>query len=205
MSGFFAFLFLVAVITSFYYVIRALISYVRGRRGGWFTNKYIKRFLISLVVIFVSLVLHKVTMTPEEEAEFESYKQAKIEESTTNKDTKKNEQVKLESENKQKQEEDVRKIEENTPVTQAKPAETKQAPNYKYIFKQDLPRITGANCMIYMDTLEMNRMGNDFVIFHCTASLDGKPSQIEALYYASDGKLVQMKANGEVIFHDIER
>lgn len=79
---------------------------------------------------------------------------------------------------------------------------TKSAPNYKYIFKQDLPRITGAKCVIDMNTLEMDRMGEDFVIFHCTALLNGNTSKIEALYYASSGKLIQMKRDGKVIFHD---
>lgn len=99
---------------------------------------------------------------------------------------------------------DKPKEESVQPPVKVEQQQTKQeqSPNYKYIFKQDLPRITGAECVIDASTLEMNKMGNDFVIFHCTASIGGKPSQVEALYFSSDGKLMQMKVNNEVIFHE---
>lgn len=214
MSGFFALLFFIMLIPVLYYGCRALINYGDQRKNGWqgFSNKYVKRMFASIGLAILCIVLFEVSLTPEERAERDANlvakEQAKIDDDKAKKEAERQEKAKEEEEQRkeeQRKQQEQKKQEEQKQVAQSKPVENKQAPNYKYIFKQDLPRITGAECIINMNTLDMNWIGKDFVIFHCTALLNGTPTQIEALYYASDGKLIQMKTNNEVIFHDTSR
>ena len=82
-----------------------------------------------------------------------------------------------------------------------KPKESSsESVDFKYKFKQDLPRITGMESVIILDTLNMSKQGG-FVFVQCKATLNNQPAQIEAMYYDT-GKIIQMKVNGKVIYND---
>ena len=86
--------------------------------------------------------------------------------------------------------------------TNTESAKEQEQVNYLYNFRRDLPRLTSTDCTIDASTLEMNHIGDSYVIFHCTAIIDGEPAQIEVLYYSSNGKLIQMKKGHEVIYQE---
>lgn len=79
--------------------------------------------------------------------------------------------------------------------------ETKPAPNYKYIFKQDFARFLGVE-IPYGANTDMSRIGNDFVIFHVDVIEDGQKITVEGLYYAKDGKLINFKKGDTVLYYE---
>ena len=76
-----------------------------------------------------------------------------------------------------------------------------QAPNYKYIFKQDFARLVGVEVPAG-SALEMNRIGDDFVRMSIDVVENGKTITVEGLYYAKDGKLINFTKGHDVLYSE---
>ena len=70
--------------------------------------------------------------------------------------------------------------------------------NYKYALSQDLPKISGCESVIDLNTMEIHRVGEDAFV-SCRALLNGEPCDIFAMYDSS-GKIYQLKINNHAVY-----
>lgn len=70
--------------------------------------------------------------------------------------------------------------------------------NYKYALSQDLPKISGCESVIDVNTMEIHHVGEDAFV-SCRALLNGEPCDIFAMY-DGQGKIYQLKINNHAVY-----
>ena len=70
--------------------------------------------------------------------------------------------------------------------------------NYKYALSQDLPKISGCESVIDLNTMEIHHVGESAFV-SCRALLNGEPCDIFAMYDSS-GKIYQLKINNHAVY-----